>query len=290
MALLYSNNASSTLAADLTLSGTTLSLFAGTGVLFPEPTGGDYFKITLEDSVGNVEIVHCNARSGDSCTIVRAQEGTIARAFSTGAAAENRFTAGSIASFNSYSMASNAEATAGTATNVIMNPAATKYFWDQRVTAFGESIINDTDAAGARTTLGLGDAALGTIGTTVQAYDADTAKTDVTNAYTAQQFAAPVALTGQTGTVTLDANVHQDVSVAATGNIIFAAPTNAATGKMIFLTLTAGSALTLTWNAVFKASADVELPAAFTASKNIYLNFRCYDGTNWVLLGLVTGA
>lgn len=109
-------------------------------------------------------------------------------------------------------------------------------------------------------------------------------------AYKKQQYAVPVTLAGQTGTVTLDANTHQDVVIGVDGGITFAAPSNAGYGKMLFVTISGVAAQTLTWDAVFRANADVALPTQSVANKFMYLNFRCYDGTRWVLLGMVTGA
>lgn len=94
MAILFTNNASSTLANTLTSGATTAVVASGEGALFPTPTGSDVFYATLEDSSGNIEIIQCTARSTDSLTIVRAQEGTTAREFASGSRIEIRLTAG----------------------------------------------------------------------------------------------------------------------------------------------------------------------------------------------------
>jgi hypothetical protein len=52
--------------------------------LFPNPGAGEYFYATLVDATYNVEIIKCTARSTDTLTIVRAQDGTTARAYITG--------------------------------------------------------------------------------------------------------------------------------------------------------------------------------------------------------------
>ena len=95
---LFTNNASSTLASGIANSATSLTLATGTGALFPTPTGGDWFLLTLTQVATETswEIVKCTARSTDTLTIVRAQEGTTAAAWSNAAKAELRVTAGSL--------------------------------------------------------------------------------------------------------------------------------------------------------------------------------------------------
>jgi hypothetical protein len=93
MSSLISNNAASVLASSITDSDTTIVLATGDGALFPSPTGSEWFPLTLQGS-GTLEILRATARSGDTLTVERAQEGTTALAFSAGDRAELRFTAG----------------------------------------------------------------------------------------------------------------------------------------------------------------------------------------------------
>jgi microcystin-dependent protein len=78
---LFANGASSTLAVSIADTDVTVQVQSGYGVLFPSPTGGDWFLLTLEDNNANVEIVKCTSRSSDLLTVTRAQEGTSAQAF-----------------------------------------------------------------------------------------------------------------------------------------------------------------------------------------------------------------
>ena len=91
---LFTNNAATTLASGITNVATTLTVASGTGALFPSPTGGNYSYVTLINAAGTVlEIVKLTARSTDTLTITRAQEGTTASAFNTGDKVELRVTA-----------------------------------------------------------------------------------------------------------------------------------------------------------------------------------------------------
>lgn len=96
MAELFANNAQSTLASSVSSSATTLPLATGTGASFPSPSGGDFFRMTLTQPgiESSWEIVRVTARSGDSVTVVRAQEGTSAASWAAGSKAELRLTAG----------------------------------------------------------------------------------------------------------------------------------------------------------------------------------------------------
>lgn len=97
--LLAANNAQSVLAAGISASATSLTLNTGTGALFPVPVSGtSFFKLTLIDAATGqlTEIVHVTARTGDTLTIDRAQEGTLARAWSANDIVANMMTAGTI--------------------------------------------------------------------------------------------------------------------------------------------------------------------------------------------------
>ena len=95
MSVLFTNNATTTLASSITNVQTSLSVAIGTGALFPTITGSDYTMCTLQNTAGTTtEIVKVTARSGDVFTIVRAQEGTTASTFATGDKFELRITAG----------------------------------------------------------------------------------------------------------------------------------------------------------------------------------------------------
>jgi len=97
--LLWTDNASTLLASAITNSQTTLTVTATQGSLFPAPGAGQIFVGTLEDTGGNIEVVWCTGRTGDTCTIVRAQEGTSAAAFASGSRFEIRCTAGMLQAF-----------------------------------------------------------------------------------------------------------------------------------------------------------------------------------------------
>lgn len=93
MGIKVANNAYGTLNASISNVATTLVLNSGEGSRFPTLSAGDYFYATLIDTSNNLEIVKVTARATDTLTIVRAQDGTTARAYSTNDRFELRPTA-----------------------------------------------------------------------------------------------------------------------------------------------------------------------------------------------------
>ena len=98
---LFKNNAYGYLAATIDNDDTTLTLSSGQGARFPNPTGTDYFLLTLigldNNGAENAwEIVKCTARSTDTLTVVRAQESTSAAGWNIGTRVELRVTAGTL--------------------------------------------------------------------------------------------------------------------------------------------------------------------------------------------------
>jgi hypothetical protein len=91
MSVKFSNNAKTTLSSGITSSATSITVADGS--VFPSISGSEYFYVTLEDASVNIEIVKVTAVSGNTLTVVRAQDGTSARTFSNGDKCELRLTA-----------------------------------------------------------------------------------------------------------------------------------------------------------------------------------------------------
>lgn len=98
MPVLFTNNATSTLAVAINASATTVTVEAGHGAKFPSPTGGDWFPLVLE-SGATLEYVKCTGRTGDNLTVVRAQEGSSGASFPIGARVDLRATAAAFDGF-----------------------------------------------------------------------------------------------------------------------------------------------------------------------------------------------
>ena len=99
MGIKVANNAFGVLNAGITDSDTTIVLKSGEGARFPTLSAGDYFYATLIDTSNNLEIVKVTARSTDTMTVVRAQDSTTARAYSTNDRFELRPTAALFSEF-----------------------------------------------------------------------------------------------------------------------------------------------------------------------------------------------
>lgn len=97
MAVLFKNNATSLVSAPVLSGATSITIREVDADRFPEVPDGDWFPLTLTDSLGNLEIVKVTARAENVMTIVRGQEGTAPSAFPTGARAELRLTAAALA-------------------------------------------------------------------------------------------------------------------------------------------------------------------------------------------------
>ena len=98
MAQLFANHTgSATLLTPINATDLVIVLASGKGALFPSPSGGDWFLLTLSDPVNpetKWERVKITARSTDTLTVPaggRAQDGTTAQSWATGDRTSIRF-------------------------------------------------------------------------------------------------------------------------------------------------------------------------------------------------------
>jgi len=123
MGIKFTNNAVGALASSISASSTTIYVTAGQGAYFPALTASDYFYATLIDSSNNLEIVKVTARSSDTLTVVRGQDGTAARAYAAGDKIELRVTAQGLTDVNNNGGVQSVNGSTGAVTGIATSGA-----------------------------------------------------------------------------------------------------------------------------------------------------------------------
>ena len=128
-------------------------------------------------------------------------------------------------------------------------------------TSAGRALLDDADASAQRTTLGV------VIGTDVQAYDADTAKTDTAQTFTAAQRGEITTLTSAS-TVTPDFADSNNFTLTLGTNVTIANPTNLTAGQCgsIFLVQDATGSRTGAWGSYWDFAGGSAPTLTITAS------------------------
>lgn len=249
---IYTNNALATLATTtLSNSATSIILSAGTGDQFPAPMASEYALLTLFeiDASGKeitFEIVRLTSRTADTLTVERNAEAMvgaphaypspnnpsgiiyIAQRWTADSANKALYETDNLAAVADKAVARqnlgleigvNVQAfSAKTAAIAALTWAADRFVYFTgaataaiaTITAFGRGLLGNANSGEARTYLGLA------IGTDVQAFDANTAKLNISQTFTKPQSAGVLALTDA---ASWDASASQHLTADVDGGI-----------------------------------------------------------------------
>ena len=163
MARKFKNNARATLSASgMTAVATTLTVATGQGDLFPAVASLDFFTVTLQDAV-SVEIVKVTERvaGSDTMTVVRAQEGTTARVWSSGDPVSLRLTAAALEEFAEVHASAVSSTPSGNLTAVSVQDALVELQGDIDLRATVASLMAHVDSVDPHPAVIGGDVANG---------------------------------------------------------------------------------------------------------------------------------
>lgn len=252
----FINNFSTTVSQTLGVSDVFLYLANVTGL--PTLTGDDYFLLTVFRKVGVVEsgheVVKVTAITGNMLTVQRSVEGAAGSVFVVGSLVEARVTAGA------FSAKEDANVNIQQHIASSSNPHSTTKAQVGLGNVDNTSDANKPISTGTQTALNLKQPLIGTIsglakgnganaltaaiagtdylapaaiGVTVQAYDADTAKTDVAQNFTLPQRSA--LLTDNDGNFDLSAKQNFKCTTAAGLTLTFTNQADGLSGSVVFI-------------------------------------------------------
>jgi len=257
MTVVLKNNVSSTLAAPISASDTGMVVVDGDQ--FPTLTGAEYFYATLMSPAGTTEIVKVTARVANAMTIVRAQDGTSAASFTSGALVEMRVTAASMLDTASeYSTAA-----------AISITDAGGYYTGTNV----EAALQEAAQAG---TTQITDAGGYYTGTNVEAALQEAAQAGTTQITDAGGYYTATDVEGalqEAGLAQSTAYTFRTISVAGQDDVVADAVADTLTlaaGTNIAITTTAGTdTVTVNWvpdgEKVFATQAEAQAYSGFTS-------------------------
>ena len=230
---LFVNRVSATLAAGMDASQTSMPLTAGHGARFGTIGAGDKVRIAMLDASLNVsEIVYATARTTDTLTVVRGQDGTVGTTHLISDRIEARIGKSTMDSLTQ-------KAKAGT------DAIAETHAATNKATPVDADELPLADSA---STFALNRITWVNLKASIKAW-----LVAQVNSYTAAQAGVPVALTSTTNSIAINLALANNFTHLTTENTTLAAPTNPVAGQSGVIVITQGAtAQTLAYNAFWK--------------------------------------